>query len=135
MRDVSTCEDFKKRVAAEVAALGGDGAAYQYLEPEPPPREVCERRKAYMLGVYFLMRGNDVVYVGMSRNVISRIAQHMQHAWFEFDSYSVTECHTEAEALELEAKMIQDLCPPENAIYPAHGDRPFKQVNRVEADR
>ena len=127
LADVSTCEAVNDWVSSEVESMGGNGREFAYIEPPPPnPMERNERRKAYVSGVYFLMQGNEVVYVGQSVNVYSRISQHMAGAPFEFDSFSITECAT-ADILVLEAQQIRDIQPRWNKMYPACGEAPYER--------
>ena len=77
------------------------------------------KRKAYVLGVYCLYFGDDIVYVGQSRNIYGRISQHMNGAPFEFDHFIIKECEP-FELRLLEAKLIQELQPKWNKILPAY---------------
>ena len=61
-------------------------------------------------GVYFLVDGNKVVYVGQSVNVYSRIAQHHSKA---FDSFAFIPCKKEI-LDSLESLYIHILRPPLN---------------------
>jgi hypothetical protein len=63
-------------------------------------------------GVYFLLYGDEIVYVGQSVNVYSRIAQHARKL---FDRYAVVPCH--AGALDkLESLYIHLLRPKLNGV-------------------
>lgn len=83
------------------------------------------RSKAYVCGVYCLEIDGTVIYVGRSKNVFYRLAQHMKTASFEFDSFYIIECEPDRLAA-LEAEVIQRLQPTENRMIPAHGDAPFR---------
>ncbi|MBB5509543.1 GIY-YIG nuclease family protein [Paraburkholderia atlantica] len=63
-------------------------------------------------GVYFLIRGERIVYVGQSKNVLRRIARHMDDGR-EFDRFSVSPCN-EHELDGLERTYITALYPDEN---------------------
>ncbi len=45
-----------------------------------------------MIGIYLLMMGNDVVYVGQSVNIDRRIKEHKQEKKKEFDSFFPMPC-------------------------------------------
>lgn len=63
-------------------------------------------------GIYFLIRGKEVVYVGQSIEVHSRICKHKK----EFDSYAYIEC--DRKMLDrLESLYIHVLRPALNGIY------------------
>jgi hypothetical protein len=64
-------------------------------------------------GVYFLVQDQEVVYVGQSVNVYSRIAQHVDK---KFDKYAFVPC--EAELLDrLESLYIHTLKPRFNGNF------------------
>lgn len=116
---------FYEWVAAEVKALGGDPASVN-ATPKERPQEDREYKKAYVMGVYLLRREQSVVYVGQSQNVYKRIVQHMERAPFNFDSFSFMECVNSDERMQLEAKLINDMEPIENAQFPAYADSPSR---------
>lgn len=63
-------------------------------------QEIAESAKPWSnaSGVYFLLDGNEVVYVGQSVNVYSRISQHKDKL---FDRYAYVPCRVESlDALE-----------------------------------
>jgi hypothetical protein len=62
-----------------------------------------------MSGVYFLIRDGEVVYVGQSVDVFSRIARHRREGR-PFDSFNVMPCTAER-MNELEARYISALVP------------------------
>lgn len=68
-----------------------------------PREKVC--------GVYFLIAGGSVVYVGQSTDVHYRVAYHAQFRAFE--SYHVIPC-PESEACLLESRYILAINPPWN---------------------
>ncbi|MFC3338766.1 hypothetical protein [Paracandidimonas soli] len=55
------------------------------LERAEPCRRLC--------GVYFLLDGDDIVYIGQSTNIINRIAQHVDKA---FERFAYIECEQSA---------------------------------------
>lgn len=40
-------------------------------------------------GIYFLYRGNELVYIGKSKNIHARIASHLVEKLKEFDAYKI----------------------------------------------
>ncbi len=64
-------------------------------------------------GVYFLLDGSDVVYVGQSKNVFSRIAEHRDK---RFDRYAYVPCE-EVSLDTLESFYIYMLRPKLNGMY------------------
>jgi len=72
------------------------------------------KQLAHIIGVYFLFDGDDLVYVGQSRNVLYRVGGHLKSIK-EFDSYGVVEC--EADQLDsLEAAYIKRYQPILNTV-------------------
>ena len=51
----------------------------------------AQPRRRPFSGIYFLIYRGEIVYVGQSRNVETRIASHSEHD-VEFDSWSALEC-------------------------------------------
>jgi len=68
-----------------------------------------------LCGVYFLIRGGRVVYVGQSVNVLRRISEHMKGG-ARFDSFAFSPCG-QNEMDRLEATYIRALFPDENVIF------------------
>lgn len=66
-------------------------------------------------GVYFLFREEEVVYVGSSKNIASRIATHIKTK--SFDSYSKIHCNPE-DMLDLEFEYIVEYVPIYNLNLP-----------------
>lgn len=52
------------------------------------PRVVV--RKTKKIGIYFLIKNNNIIYIGQSADIEKRIIQH--EAKKDFDSYSYYEC-------------------------------------------
>lgn len=71
-------------------------------------------------GIYFLRNGFEIVYVGQSVNVVSRVATHRAEGIKEFDSWHVLPCERE-ELDELEAEFIQMMKPKYNGQFPCKG--------------
>jgi excisionase family DNA binding protein len=64
-----------------------------------------------LCGIYFLINENDVVYIGQSVNIHSRIAQHKNSK--TFDKFSYIECE-KSELSHLEVKYIKKFKPKYN---------------------
>lgn len=74
-----------------------------------------------MSGVYFLVEGRQVVYVGQSRNLMSRLATHVGCKMF--DRFAYIPCPAEALDL-LESLYIHALRPSQNGRYKSKNDIP-----------
>jgi len=87
-------------------------------------------QEAYIIsGVYFLFSGEELMYIGQSKNVHARVASHIGRADFSFDRYSYI--HTPPSALdEWESFYIHALQPPKNKGDYNHGRR-FKKAPRT----
>lgn len=66
-------------------------------------------------GVYFLIRGGEVVYVGQSIDVLNRIARHRREGR-QFDAYAYMECLRE-DLDRLERVYIRALVPEGNMSF------------------
>lgn len=66
-----------------------------------------------LVGVYHLLRGDTVVYVGQSRNVLSRVATWRTCGVIEFDAYRVIPCALD-ELNDLEREHIARYTPEHN---------------------
>lgn len=98
-------------ISAKVAKfINDDGliAGEQLADMATPIRQIT--------GIYFLLKGREVVYVGKSTNVMSRIVNHSFLRKGDFDAY----CYIEAdrsEISELEVRYIRMLRPALNVLY------------------
>jgi hypothetical protein len=71
--------------------------------------------KTAVCGVYFLLQGNRIVYVGQSGNVHVRLESHRREGTKKFDRYAIVECG--AKKLDaLEAKYIAKYSPKYNIM-------------------
>ncbi len=59
-------------------------------------------------GIYFLFRGDDLVYIGQSINVLGRVTAHTSDK--DFDSFAYLPC-PEKELLAVEALYINEFKP------------------------
>lgn len=73
-------------------------------------------------GIYFLLLGRVVVYVGQSNNVGGRLREHRRDKVKEFDGFTFLQC-SPAEATTLEQKYIKALKPKYNYISNPARDR------------
>lgn len=71
-------------------------------------------------GVYFLFRENELIYIGMSSHIPTRIASHRQNGR-EFDKYHVIWCEL-ADAYRLEESLIMALHPRQNKVFNKESD-------------
>ena len=73
-----------------------------------------------ILGVYCLVRGDVVVYVGQSKDVLRRLYEHRRQSKFEqlgrkqFDRIAVFPCKDALETDRLESRLIAKLQPEYN---------------------
>lgn len=68
-------------------------------------------------GIYFLIRGQEIVYIGQSMNVLSRLSQHYAEQTKVFDSFYLLECR-EANLNHTEALYIAKFAPIYNITKP-----------------
>lgn len=80
-------------------------------------------------GIYFLLRGNKVVYVGRSENIFARVSDHITGGKMAFDRMHVIEA-TGYEQERLEQLYIAALTPEYN-IY-CGGKSPRNSTNSIE---
>ena len=72
------------------------------------------KNQVVLLGVYFLIKNNSVVYVGQSVNIFARINSHFSTK--DFNSFSFIQCK-KTDLDKLESLYIHYLKPPQNATY------------------
>lgn len=80
---------------------------------------IAEKAMAFdrIAGIYFLLRDNDVVYVGRSTNIMVRLSHHRFEATKEFNRIFVIECPV-AHMDRLERLYIDKFQPTYNAACP-----------------
>ena len=73
--------------------------------------EIVNSKRTYggSSGIYFLIKGSEVIYVGQSVNVFARISSHVQYK--DFDSYAYVSCSRDKLDI-LESLYIHTLSPP-----------------------
>ena len=70
------------------------------------------RMPARLMGIYFLYNGDELIYIGQSRSILSRIGQHVKGGK-SFDSYTFVECDEE-DLDSMEAGYIKHYHPSMN---------------------
>jgi hypothetical protein len=76
-----------------------------------------KRKVKRMKGVYFLFRQDELVYIGQSRDIVTRLILHKQKRQIVFDSFAVIE--TDPHSLEsVEALYINQYRPKFNKYIP-----------------
>lgn len=65
-------------------------------------------------GIYFLIRGRSVVYVGQSGRARARVLEHAREGIIDFDRYVILPCRNE-DLLSLERRYIESLRPKCNS--------------------
>ena len=73
-----------------------------------------------VIGIYFLIKQNEIVYIGQSINLHSRMASHKISRIFDFDAYSWVECD-KSDLGDTEAEYILRFKPVLNKGFPACG--------------
>jgi hypothetical protein len=74
-------------------------------------------QRAENVGIYFLLRGGHVVYIGQSKNLLFRIGAHIAEAGKDFDAYAVLPCEP-SELDKLEIENIVRYAPEYNRTLP-----------------
>ncbi|MBY0474234.1 MAG: DUF4224 domain-containing protein [Nitrosomonas sp.] len=77
----------------------------QIIRRSKPVKPLC--------GIYFLLCGSEIVYVGQSINLVERIGNHLRNDEMLFDSYYYLEVKRE-NMLLMERKYIEKLFPRMN---------------------
>lgn len=78
-------------------------------------------------GIYFLIKNNEVVYVGQSLDVERRIGQHRTGRKIDFDLVFIIAC-LPSELNQLEARYIRALKTPLNMTDPMGGFPTFRSI-------
>jgi len=95
--------------AAQIRRAAGNLASIRDLQELVLPPRIC--------GVYFLIEGRDVVYVGQSADVVRRVNEHLDRGRKKFDSAMYLPCSL-GELDELEEHFIKALKPRYNNTRP-----------------
>uniref|UniRef100_A0ABX1N8A7 GIY-YIG domain-containing protein n=1 Tax=Aromatoleum buckelii TaxID=200254 RepID=A0ABX1N8A7_9RHOO len=75
-------------------------------------------------GIYFLTHGRNIAYIGKSRHLMRRVAQHNNNG-VEFDGYYFILCE-ESRAAVLEEYYIKKFNPPINVVFRSAAQRAMK---------
>jgi hypothetical protein len=97
--------------------------AFNPLPDLPSPVQISQMdSRSSQPGVYFLWKGDTVVYVGQSKNVTERILQHIHDRTKSFDGISFIPCGPSA-LLNKERFFIRALLPIHNRCGVANSVR------------
>ena len=84
-----------------------------------------------LIGIYFLINGDEIVYVGQSVDIYSRISQHSKDVLKTFDNFYILECPAEHLSI-LEAHFIFKFHPFLNSTFPTnHAYKSFNQLKKL----
>jgi hypothetical protein len=115
-------EHWAKSVELKIAAKEQQRRDFQELAGSVrdgilSPNEILSRSTAsiFNTGIYFLILGDEIVYVGKSSNVGARIAEHSSRGR-DFDRFHVILC-LPGEADELERRYIEAIRPKQNRQF------------------
>ena len=81
-------------------------------------------------GVYFLLKGSEIVFVGQSTDVLIRIAQHWAQKEKQFDAYYIVECPV-SEFNLVQAYFIYKFKPLHNNSLPSQ--EMFKSLSQINS--
>ena len=133
LRKVEELKKEKERLLKEVDFLSGNLSDISPVLKQTnfclvPISEIVRKSSSYgnVCGVYFLIKDSEIVYIGQSINIASRITQHRDK---EFDSVSYVACHR-SELDILESLYILAYKPPLNGTAGGNGDnRPSTPIS------
>lgn len=81
-------------------------------------------------GVYFLFRGDEIVYIGQSYDVYSRVIDHKSDPSKHFDKWAYIEVD-ETERLEIERRYIEMFQPQYNQTHRIYPRRRYHQPKKT----
>jgi len=92
-------------------------------------KEIIENATPYVpapiSGVYFLInRHDEIIYVGFSEDVLSRLKEHRLNHFVKFDRYHIEEIKGLADGRNLEQWYIKKLRPELNVVH--NNEIPFR---------
>ena len=79
--------------------------------------------------LYFLYDGEELVYIGQSREVLGRIATHIRLGEKVFDSFAIVHV-PDAELLDIERENIREYRPKYNSLSNLDNDQQLRYVLR-----
>lgn len=85
------------------------------------------------IGVYFLMQDKEVVYIGSSNDIFTRVGNHKAEKLKIFDNYCFVECQTEI-LLQKELDYIVKYKPKYNKVLPSSNHNLVNLSNLCFAD-
>ena len=85
--------------------------------------------RLYKPGVYFLFDGDELVYVGKSKNIMARIGTHIADEQKTFDSFEIFETDDYS---RLEEFLIRLLKPKYNRVVPG---TEFEHLGGIEREK
>lgn len=85
--------------------------------------------KYRVAGVYMLLRGREVRYIGRSSHIYRRLNDHNRKE-VEWDRFRIFPCSNSIEAADLESKMIKRYQPPLNVALTSTSDPKRKGKNK-----
>lgn len=71
-----------------------------------------------VIGLYFLVEDNELVYIGKSDNIMNRILTHRREGRKKFDSFFIIPVELSCDLPELEAEFIDRYKPKYNVHIP-----------------
>lgn len=94
--------------------------------------EIINNSEEYkdICGIYFLMKDDEIVYVGQSQSIYSRLYSHNKDINKKFDKYYYTEVSNN-ELDDKESEYIFKFNPIYNKILPEHPK--FKTLNQIKS--
>lgn len=91
------------------------------LNPDPDP--AIRATKYQIAGVYLLLRGREIRYVGRSVHIFRRLTDHARKA-MEWDSFKIWPCSDWVKAAALEQRLIRKYQPALNVALTKAADPP-----------
>lgn len=79
--------------------------------------------------VYSLWKGNELVYIGRSINIIPRVTKHLETK--DFDEFSYIECDSEEEMIYIESNLIIKLNPKYNKSLAGSTFTSLKNIRKL----
>lgn len=73
------------------------------------------KNKHIIYAVYFIYKGNNIVYIGKTTNIHRRLMEHKTR--FKFDEFNYIECIDNAEMRAMEFYYISNLRPKYNVYF------------------
>ena len=119
----------KRRAEKRRAALGKkpfpkkeDNKTYIHKEHDEITKHISKKTKSKndffgVSGVYYLIRGRKVIYIGESSCVYSRLSQHYKEGIKDFDTFAIERVDGEQKRKQYEKRQIQRFRPVCNSVH------------------